>query len=244
MSQYNPVTQLAFAERPVVVQYYNPSTTVTVSNGNVVVINGVPYIAQGDIPPLTMGTVAFNGCVWSGLKAAGAWTAGDMIFWNAAATQNYGGTGAYTNIAAGGGVFVGYALITPGTTAGALTGDNYGYFVKSVSPAGSANNIIPDPGATGAIPVTNSGTVNITTAGAETRTIAAPAAAGLSLILVAYSVGAGTATVNSATTNIGAASHQHIALTANGQSIELLSIAVTGGTFRWAVRYNDGTTIS
>jgi hypothetical protein len=111
--------------------------------------------------------------------------------------------------------------------------------------AGAASNVIPDPGASGAIPVSASGICYFTSAGAESRTLAAPAGPGISLILVSQSVAAGAVTVNSAAANISSAGDTHAAFSANGKTLELLSIPTnTAGTYRWAVMTNDGVTLS
>jgi hypothetical protein len=153
-------------------------------------------------------------------------------------------TGGLLTPLASGNTYFGYA---DGAVASSTIGTTTTRVV--MTPNGSAiatvGEIIADPGATNAIPITNSGIVNLVSAATETRTLAAPASAGLSLILNAQNVTAGTITVNSATTNVGSGSKSHIALSANGQAIELLSItSSTAGVYRWMVRGNDGTVLS
>ena len=99
---------------------------------------------------------------------------------------------------------------------------------------------IADPGASGAIPVTNSGMCPLVTAGAETRTMAAPSFAN-QLVTLAMDTHVGTCTVTLPAAFDG--THTNTALTAVGQSITFVGITVASA-LRWALVGNNGTTLS
>lgn len=101
---------------------------------------------------------------------------------------------------------------------------------------------IADPGAAGAIPVLRSGNCAITTAAAETRTIAAPGTVGLTLAVSADDVTSGAATITVASA-INVTGNNTIVLDADGETIILESVQV-GGTPVWRVGANDGATLS
>jgi hypothetical protein len=103
------------------------------------------------------------------------------------------------------------------------------------------SNAIADPGNAGAIPVTTTGNVLLVTAGAETRTIAAATAVGIELLLIFKTkVGNCVITVASTINNTG---NNTITFGTAGVSIRLISV-VSGTTYRWAVVYNDATTLT
>ena len=103
---------------------------------------------------------------------------------------------------------------------------------------------VKDPGASGAISNSRSGICFLTTAAAETRTLAAPTHAGLMLGLNLMTDGgncvvtvAGAATVLDGTNNT-------ITLNDAGDFILLMSVKLTSTTFRWALVANNGTSLS
>lgn len=101
--------------------------------------------------------------------------------------------------------------------------------------------VIADPGATGAIPATGSGQVALVSAGAETRTFAAPAKAGLDIVLAA-DVTVGNIVVTCATT-FNAAGNNTLTFTAAGQMACFRSVKV-GSNFRWRPYALDGAALS
>jgi len=107
---------------------------------------------------------------------------------------------------------------------------------------GSLENVIADPGTGEAIPVTASGSIAITTAAAETNTLAIPTFAGQMLCLTCdvYAVGARTITVAAA---INQAANTTIALDTAGDNICLVGVQVAGALV-WRVAWNDGATLS
>lgn len=119
-----------FSGKPQMIDFYSASA---ISAGQVVIINGIPHFSLVDFAAATQSELAFSLGTWKANKAAGAWTAGLPVYYGATLSPNVGtaSSGAFTQTAASGLTFVGYALVTPGTTVSALTGDQFGYFVKA-----------------------------------------------------------------------------------------------------------------
>lgn len=107
--------------------------------------------------------------------------------------------------------------------------------------AGAATNVIADPGHLGAIPVTDSGVCMITTAAAETGTLATPTFVGqvLDLICDVYAVGDRVITSSQ---RINQANNTTMTFGAAGDYIRLVGVKV-GGALRWQVAANDGVTL-
>ena len=101
---------------------------------------------------------------------------------------------------------------------------------------------IADPGTGNAIPVTNSGMVKITTAAAETNTLAIPTFEGqqLGIFCEVYAVGDRVITVASAINQTG---NNTITLGAVEDMIILIGVD-KGGTLFWRVLQNDGAALS
>lgn len=102
-------------------------------------------------------------------------------------------------------------------------------------------NVIPDPGTGAAIPVERSGTVAITTAGAETNTLAIPTFKGQRLSLI-DDTHVGNRVVTSAQA-INQAGNTVMTFGAAADFIELVATTV-GGALRWRVAANDGVALS
>lgn len=92
-----------------------------------------------------------------------------------------------------------------------------------------------------AIPVRYSGSVNVTTAGAETRTLAIPSYVGQMLSLF-FQTDGGDCVVTAATA-INAAGNTIITLNDANDSITLRAVH-TGAALAWRVISNDGATLS
>lgn len=103
-------------------------------------------------------------------------------------------------------------------------------------------NAISDPGDGVAIPVTASGSVAITTAAAETNTMAIPTFVGqqIALIVDVYAVGDRVVTVASAINQTG---NNTITLGAAADMIVLTAMQVAG-VLVWRVTANDGAALS
>ena len=104
-----------------------------------------------------------------------------------------------------------------------------------------ATAAIADPGDAGAIAVTRTGSCAITTAGAETRTLAIPSFIGqdLSISCDVY-VGDGVITVASAFNQAG---NTIITLNTAGDTVALTAVQI-GGVLAWRLVVNDGAALS
>lgn len=100
---------------------------------------------------------------------------------------------------------------------------------------------IADPGDAGAIPVTRSGTCAITTAAAETRTLAIPTFAGQVLSL-SFDVDVGDAVVTVAAA-VNQTGNNTLTLADAGDHIRLEGVQVAGALV-WRVIANDGVALS
>jgi predicted RecA/RadA family phage recombinase len=100
---------------------------------------------------------------------------------------------------------------------------------------------ISDPGNAGAIPVTNAGTCPIVTAGAETRTLAAPTYAGQVLVLAMQTDGGDC--VITASAGINQSGNNTITMGDAGDTLVLVGVEV-GAAKVWRVVVNDGCTLS
>ena len=174
------------------------------------------------------------------VKVTGAITVGNAVYWDADGDPVGGtaGTGAATTTAAGN-TYMGVAALAAAETAGTVR------VRLSDVPALTVHNqytaTIVDPGNAGAIPVTQSGHVDLVTAGAETRTLAAPSAAG-QVMAVSFKTRVGNCVVTCATGFNGTGNNTATFDTA-GDLLTLLAIYV-GANLRWRVMANDGVTLA
>ncbi len=102
-------------------------------------------------------------------------------------------------------------------------------------------NTIADPGDAGASAVTGPGSVDIVTAGAETRTLADPTFRGQQISLCMKTDGGDC--VITAASAINQTGNNTITMNDAGDSLQLVAIQV-GNNLRWRVVYNDGCTLS
>lgn len=113
-------------------------------------------------------------------------------------------------------------------------------FNGKIAAAATAFNIA-DPGNGGAIPVTTSGVCNLTSAGAETRTLAAPTFEGQMLTLCCnVDGGDNVITVASAYNQAG---NTTITLNDAGDTINLIGARIASA-LRWRLVNNDGCTLA
>lgn len=101
---------------------------------------------------------------------------------------------------------------------------------------------ITDPGNAGAVPVTESGVCHIVTAGAETRTVADPAAVGLTLSLFFLTDG-GNAVVTFASP-VNEAGNNTLTLADVTEAAHFVSVRDGASAYRWALvgsNLNNGT---
>jgi len=108
-------------------------------------------------------------------------------------------------------------------------------------PGGFPSTTIADPGTGVAIPVTQSGHINIVTAGVETNTLAAPTFVGQILSMVCQTF-AGNRTITCAT-GVNQAVNTTVQFTAADQWILLLAVSINAVTL-WRIFANDSVTIA
>lgn len=201
---------------------YTPGSAV--SAGDVVVQGDVPMVAKADIAAGRLGALALRGGIYQ-VTADGAIGVGRRVVWD--------DTNNKVSISAAGKPF-GVAL-----TAAAADGDLI-YVSHDPTPT-HVTSPIADPGTAGAIPVTASGAVEIVTAGAETRTIAAPTYLGQEMLLCMKTDGGDCVITSSA--GINQTGNNTITMNDAGDSIRLHAIR-SGANLRWRVVCNDGCTLS
>ncbi|MCE7938679.1 MAG: hypothetical protein DYG90_08885 [Chloroflexi bacterium CFX6] len=100
---------------------------------------------------------------------------------------------------------------------------------------------ITDPGNAGALPVTKGGYVPLVTAGAETRTLAAPLFVGQEIHL--YMKTDGGDCVVTCATGVNQTGNNTLTFNDAGDSLFLRAIEV-GSNKRWRVIHNDGVTLA
>jgi predicted RecA/RadA family phage recombinase len=106
----------------------------------------------------------------------------------------------------------------------------------TVNIANPATTAITDPGASGAIPITASGYVNMVSAGAETRTLAAPASEG-ELLLICFQTKVGNIVITCAST-FNRTGNNTATFSAAGQSMLLIGIK-SGSNLLWMSVVSD-----
>ncbi len=188
--------------------------------------NGVVTIAGSDL----LGGVLADDTTLTANKQLVAGAGTGLLDFSAASGVFKTSTG--TNTLGGNVVIAGSKTLTTGTGLTTFSG-------KQASTATA--NLIADPGASGAIPVTASGSCALTSGGSETRSLAAPTFVGQRLSLTC-DVDGGSLAVTSATA-INQAGNTHMALNDVGDMIVLEAMQV-GGTKVWRVVANDGVALS
>jgi hypothetical protein len=132
-------------------------------------------------------------------------------------------------------------VVTIGTDAVAFALAATAVSLAAVQAALATQGAIADPGNGGAIPVTNSGVCNLTSAGAETRTVAIPAFDNEDLtICFDTKVGNIVITVASA---FDTTPHTIITMSAAGQYVVLKACRIAG-VKAWRLVVNGGTALS
>jgi len=204
--------------------------------GDPVIINGMACFAPHAIPAGVLGTLLTAGgppSVW-GVKANGAISVGNAVYWDADGNPQGGtaGSGCLTTTSTGN-TFFGRCIEAAGAT------DETVLFEMSIGVVtnGGLENAIADPGNAGAIPVDRTGHVAIVTAGAETRTLAAPTAPPGSKLLIYGKTLVGACVITCAT-DFDSDDNNTLTLAAAGDCIELV-VVEEGANKRW--RLGTGT---
>ena len=134
------------------------------------------------------------------------------------------------------------------TTAATVSINDSGGFTDEATVEEALQEIYPrvpaaiaDPGDAGAIPVTRSGSVAITTEDAETRTLAVPGVAGITLV-ISLDVDGGDCVITVAAA-INQTGNNIITMDDAGETIVLTAVQVAGGLV-WRVLNNDGCSLT
>lgn len=194
-------------------------------------VNGNDVLKTGVIVSVSQGTAGLD-TLWTLTSDAGF-----VVGTNNVAFAQYVATGVATGTlaAVGGAALVGIAdadsRITGTTVEAALT-----ELIKYVPV------LVADPGTAAAIPVTHSAHIEITTAAAETNTLAIPTFVGQRLILNMDVWAVGDRVITSAQ-RINQAANTIMTFGAAGDCIVLEAIKI-GGALRWQVTANDGVALS
>ena len=130
--------------------------------------------------------------------------------------------------------------LTSPTLTTATTSGNFTFGGKIVASASA--HVIADPGTGQAIPVTTSGVCMITTAAAETNTLAIPTFVGQRLAIICDTYAVGNRVITSAQA-INQAGNTIMTFGAAADMIELTAMKV-GGALRWRATANDGVALS
>ena len=211
------------------------------SAGDVVVQGSVIGVCKTPIAAGALGALALSG-IFDVAKATGAVNLGAAVYWDEDGNPVGGtaGTGAATTTSSGN-TFMGFALVA------ALSGDATVrlLLVRPVTVTNTIHqdltNVLTDPGNAGAIPVADSGHVDLVTAGAETRTLAAPTNIG-QVLLLSFKTKVGNCVVTAAAA-VNQTGNTTITLDTAADSILLVGIA-SGSNKVWRVVYNDGCSLS
>ena len=218
---------------------YTPGSAVAA--GAVVVVGAHVGITKNPIPANTLGALALSG-LFDVVKVTGAINDGAAVYWDADGNPLGGtaGTGAATTTS-GGNTFMGFAVGAALETDETVRIDLVGVAAVTNTIHNALTAVLTDPGNAGAIPVTDSGHVDIVSAGVETRTLAAPTDVG-QLLLISFQTKVGNVTITCATA-VNQTGNNTILLDTAADSILLVAVA-SGANKRWRVVYNDGCTLS
>jgi predicted RecA/RadA family phage recombinase len=218
---------------------YTPVSAVAA--GKVVVQGSMIGVAANPIAAGALGALVVKG-VFDVVKANEQQALGAALYWDADGNPYGGtaGTGCATTTA-GGNTFIGFAQAAAGATDETVRVLWSGPVAITSTVHNALTADLADPGAAGAIPVTDSGHCDIVTAGAETRTLAAPTYLGQTL-LVSLKTDGGNCVITCATT-VNQTGNNTITLDDAGDTILLVAKA-SGANKRWSVVSNDGCTLT
>lgn len=211
------------------------------ASGDVVVVNGVVGIATQDIAAGALGSLGING-VWRMVKITGVIAVGTVVYWDPTGSPLGGvaGSGCVTSTA-GTNVFLGI------TVKAALDADQtvdvriFGVPIRYQSVFARQ---IADPGNTvKAIPVTESGRVDLVSVGAdETRTLAIPTFAGQQLLLTMKTDGGDIVITSPGATKWNAAANTTMTFGAVLDTVLLVGV-YDGANLVWRIIANDGVAL-
>lgn len=215
---------------------HTPDAAVTA--GTVVVVNDLVGVPANDIEASRLGALAMFG-TYSVVKANGTIDEGNPVYWDADGDPQGGtaGTGCLTTTATGN-KFFGLCVRD------AALNDQRVLVLKvpsAVTVENSLGSLRADPGNGGALPVVYSGSIQIVTAGAETRTLAAPTFVG-QMLAISMKTDGGDCVIAAAAA-INQTGNNRITLNDVYDTVVLVAVE-SGGNKRWRVMVNDGATLS
>jgi len=218
---------------------YTPVSAVVA--GQVVVQGSMIGVAKTPIAAAALGALAVKG-IFDVVKANEQQALGAALYWDADGDPYGGtaGTGCATTTSSGN-TFIGFVQAAAGATDETVRVLWSGPVVLTNTVHNALTAELTDPGASGAIPVTDSGHCDLVTTGAQTRTLAAPTYLGQQL-LVSLKTDGGNCVITCATT-INQTGNNTITLDDAGDAILLLAKA-NGTNKRWSVVSNDGCSLS
>lgn len=219
---------------------YTPVGAVAV--GTVVVVGSIVAVAHRALAAGVAGSLAVEG-IFDVAKANVEIAGGAALYWDADGDPVGGtaGSGAATTTAAGN-KYMGLA-----SPDGAAAGDATvctrlgGAASVTAQVVNGLSTVIADPGNAGAIPVAADGHVDIVTAAAETRTLAAPTNVG-QMLLIGMKTDGGDCVITCATT-VNQTGNNTITLNDAGDAVLLVAKA-NGANKRWSVVSNDGAALT
>jgi predicted RecA/RadA family phage recombinase len=218
---------------------YTPSSAVVA--GQVVVLGSMIGVAKTAIAANALGALGVKG-IFDVVKANEQQALGAALYWDADGNPYGGtaGTGCATTTSSGN-TFIGFAQALAGATDETVRVLWSGPLALTNTVHNALTAEITDPGAAGAIPVTDSGHVDLVTAAAETRTLAAPTYVG-QLLLISLKTDGGDCVITCATT-VNQTGNNTITLGDAGDAILLVAKA-NGANKRWSVVSNDGCALA
>jgi predicted RecA/RadA family phage recombinase len=218
---------------------YTPGSAVAA--GQVVVQGSMIGAAKTPIAANALGALAVRG-IFDVVKANEQQALGAALYWDADGNPYNGtaGTGCATTTSSGN-TFIGFAQVVAEATDEVVRVLWSGPVALTNTVHNALTALIADPGNAGAIPVTDTGHCEIVTAGAETRTLAAPTYLG-QMLLLSMKTDGGDAVIAVAT-GINQTGNNRITMNDAADSILLVAVA-SGTNIRWRVAYNDGCTLS
>ena len=218
---------------------YTPGSAVAA--GQVVVQGSMIGVAKTPIAAGALGALAVKG-IFDVVKANEQQALGAALYWDADGNPYNGtaGTGCATTTSTGN-TFIGFSQAAAGATDEVVRVLWSGPVAVTNTVHNALSAAVADPGDAGAIPVTDTGHVEIVTVAAETRTLAAPTYLG-QLLLVSLKTDGGDCVIAVATT-VNQTGNNRITLNDAGDAI-LLAAKANGANIRWSVVSNDGCTLS
>lgn len=202
------------------------------SVGDIIVANGAVLVAVNKTDADTENVFVYMGKITAPKEANLAIDVLDEVYWDAA-------DGVVTKTAAGNTAcgFCQEGAVAADSTVTIMLLPNAAILNLSQM----SSNVIADPGDGAAIPVIDAGVIEIVTAGAETRTLAAPSFIG-QLLEICMKTDGGDCVITCATT-VNQTGNNTVTLNDAGDCITLIA-KMNGANLRWSVLANDGATLS